>query len=251
MSSLLIERSGAFIFEPFLKRGALAAFSTRVWNFASDSGSELVEKNTWGEFCLTVEVSLERLIHFKQVHGNRIIFVREGFQAPGFPRIDQIREEADAGITKELHRPIAILTADCAPLFFLDSKNRAAGVAHVGWRGAEKKLPSKMVKEMWAQFETSPKDLLVALGPLIRPCCYEVGPEFHGRFPGCVETRGSKHFFNLKKAIETDLLKTGVPQKNILDSGFCTACHPDKFFSYRREGAQAGRLCSVVMVRPD
>lgn len=248
MSSLLIERSGAFIFEPFLKHGALAAFSTRTWNFISDSSGKRDERSAWSEFCTTIQAPLDRIAHFKQVHGDRIVFVREDFKTPGFPRLEKMREEADAGITKELERPIAILTADCASVFFLDSRNRAAGVAHVGWRGAEKKLSSKIVKEMWAQFETLPKDLLVALGPLIRSCCYEVGPEFQGRFPGCVETRGSKYFFDLKKAIEMDLLKAGIEQKNILDSGFCTACNTDKFFSYRKEGAQTGRICSISMV---
>ena len=249
MSSLLIERSGAFIFQPFLERGALASFSTRAWNFTSESGEEGKEKKLWGDFCTTVGAPLERLAHFKQVHGERVVFIQRHYKSPGFPRADKVREEADAAITSEPNRPIAVLTADCAPVFFLDSKNHAVGIAHAGWRGAEKKLPSKMVKEMWAQFETQPKELLVALGPLIRSCCYEVGPEFYPRFPECVEKRGLKNFLDLKKVIVNDLLKAGVRSENILDSELCTACETNQFFSYRKEGDKTGRLCSLIMIQ--
>lgn len=251
MSPLLIERSGAYIFEPFLNHGALAAFSTRAWNFVSESGNGGEETSIWNEFCSTVKAPFERVVHFKQVHGDRVVFVNQDFKTPGLPRISKTREEADAGMTREPERPIAIFTADCAPVFFLDPKNHAIAIAHVGWRGAEKKLPSKIAKEMWAQFETVSQGLLVGLGPMIRSCCYEVGPEFTARFPGSVEARGGKYFFDLKKAIMTDLLKAGVMPLNILDSGLCTACDTNKFFSYRKEGSGAGRLCSLLMIYPN
>ena len=71
MTSLLIEREGCFLFEPFIKQGVLAAFSTRIWNFES-SGSGAREEKVWSNFCKVTEAPMERIAHFKQVHGDEL-----------------------------------------------------------------------------------------------------------------------------------------------------------------------------------
>ncbi len=251
MKPFLIKREGCFIFEPFLAQGVTAAFSTRVRDFATKTGQEGEEKTAWSEFCTITNTPLERISHFKQVHGDRIVQVDERARVPGFPRVESVREEADGAITHEVNRPLVMFTADCAPVFFFDPKSRVAGIAHAGWRGAQQKLPSKIVSKLKASFGAIPKDLMVGLGPMIHSCCYEVGPEFNQFFPGCVEERASHYFFDLPGAIKNDLLEAGVAESNILDSHRCTACETELFFSYRKEKEKAGRLCSLIMIRRD
>ena len=43
--------------------------------------------------------------------------------------------EADAQWTRERNQPLAVLTADCLPVVFVDEEARCVGIAHAGWRG--------------------------------------------------------------------------------------------------------------------
>ena len=136
----------------------------------------------------------------------------------------------------------------------------------------------KAVGRMHMQFGTSPADLLAALGPAIGGCCYEVGTEVAAalltQFPKAAEwfdelRTGDEPnplqwlsmmppghqpppknvFLDLRKANRAQLLDAGLREKNIFVSDLCTACRRDLFFSYRKEGAQSGRLLSVIGVR--
>jgi hypothetical protein len=108
---------------------------------------------------------------------------------------------------------------------------------------------------MEARFGCEPADLRVAIGPGIRNCCFEVGPEvaaaFETGFPGAALARprpGSpgKHLVDLPRALRDQLQTAGVGEGNIFDLGACTRCHLEEFFSYRGEGPRAGRLMAVI-----
>jgi polyphenol oxidase len=176
---------------------------------------------------------------------------------------------------------LAILTADCLPVILVDSKRHAVGVFHAGWRGTVKRIVEKGVGEMHRWFGTDPGDLKAAIGPGIRGCCYEVGPEvrsaFEARFsygsslfretkernevhekypllfltaraPGHSELP-KKMFLDLAEANRRQLIDAGVPAKNISDIGLCTFCRKDLFFSHRAEKGLTGRMMAVVGIR--
>jgi copper oxidase (laccase) domain-containing protein len=94
---------------------------------------------------------------------------------------------------------------------------------------------------MTAKWQSRPRDLRAAIGPCIGPCCYEVGPEVACRFG--VETTVPVHI-GLAPENEKQLLALGV--RNIWNSGECTFCAPDRFFSFRREREHAGRMLSFI-----
>src|SRR5437879_10812267 len=77
---------------------------------------------------------------------------------------------------------LAILTADCLPIILADTKRHAVGVFHAGWRGTAKRIVEKGVGEMRKHFGSRPSDLKAAIGPGIRGCCYQVGPEVRNAF---------------------------------------------------------------------
>ena len=72
---------------------------------------------------------------------------------------------------------VAIQTADCLPIVLVDPKRRAVGVFHAGWRGTVKRIVEKGVGEMRKHFGSNPRNLLAAIGPGVRGCCYDVGQE--------------------------------------------------------------------------
>ncbi len=176
---------------------------------------------------------------------------------------------------------LGILTADCLPVILVDPKRHAVGVFHAGWRGTTKRIVEKGVGEMHRWFGTDPGDLKAAIGPGIRGCCYEVGPEVRSTFeaqfsygsalvretkernevhekypllfltaraPGHSELP-KKTFLDLVEANRCQLIDAGVPVKNISDLGLCTFCRKDLFFSHRAEKGITGRMMAVVGVR--
>src|SRR5205807_4968852 len=77
---------------------------------------------------------------------------------------------------------LAVQTADCLPVVLVDTKRRALGVFHAGWRGTIKRIVEKGVGEMRRWFESQPEDIRAAIGPGIHKCCYEVGEEVRSKF---------------------------------------------------------------------
>ena len=176
---------------------------------------------------------------------------------------------------------LAVLTADCLPVILVDSKRRAVGVFHAGWRGTVKRIVEKGVGEMQRWFGTRSGDLKAAIGPGIRGCCYQVGPEvqtafesqfgyadalfretkerdeIHEKYPLLFLTaRAPGHselpkqiFLDLGEANRRQLLDAGISAKNITDLGRCTSCDVTAFFSHRKEKDVTGRMMAAVGIR--
>ncbi|HNV86351.1 MAG TPA: peptidoglycan editing factor PgeF [Candidatus Omnitrophota bacterium] len=248
MAITLFEDKGCHSFEIFAGASVSAAFSDRKFNmrFSEDFS---VPRNDREIFFQILGASADRLVCMDQIHGGNIVLVTESLRGKGAHcRADAV-PNADALITREKGIPLGVLTADCASVFFHDPRKQAAGVAHVGWRGLFNKLPQKMVAAFSGNFLSRSEDLCVALGPMIRRCCYEVGADVASHFPGAVEDRDGKIYLDLTAGILSALLESGIRRENIEDCGLCTHCHEHRFYSYRREGRETGRMISVMMLR--
>jgi polyphenol oxidase len=176
---------------------------------------------------------------------------------------------------------LSVLTADCLPVVVVDTRLKAVGVFHAGWRGTLKRIIEKGVGEMRRHFGSRPQDMKAAIGPGIRGCCYEVGPELKDKFqaqfsyahdlfretkdrdeihekypllfltaraPGHSELP-KKIFLDLAAANRRQLMDAGVPPENIFDLSLCTSCRSDLFFSHRAEKGMTGRMMAVVGIR--
>lgn len=160
---------------------------------------------------------------------------------------------ADAVITKDRGVLIGVEVADCIPVLLYDSKKLAIGVVHVGWRGTVAEILKKTIKAMCYKFGSVPDDIMVALGPSIRWCCYRVGydvVEFVMRATmdgGCHNPPFSKgriggmYYLDLATANKYQAMSLGIPKKNIWTSQECTYCNPDRFYSYRYAKWPTGR----------
>ena len=212
------------------------------------------------------------LVTLRQIHSDIIHHVES-------PPAQQLTGDGLISATSGLL--LAIQTADCLPVILVDTRHRAVGVFHAGWRGTVKRIVEKGVGEMYRNFGTRPRDLKAAIGPGIQGCCYEVGEEVRTKFesqfvygtslfreikesdpvrekypllfltaraPGHSELP-KKIFLDLVEANRQQLVAAGVPRKNIEASPLCTNCHPELLFSYRAEKGKTGRMMAVAGIR--
>ena len=178
----------------------------------------------------------------KQVHGSAIVVVER-------PDLELLETPADGLITKVPGLVLGIRTADCVPVFFWDPVRKVAGIVHGGWKGVKDGIIAQMLKIFEKSCGTKMGDLRVAIGPSIRKCCYEVGNEFLGHFPGFYRGKdATKGNLDLVGVIKSRLLKRGIPEGHIYDTGLCTVCENKKFFSYRMENQTSERILSVISI---
>ena len=163
---------------------------------------------------------------------------------------DTHSEELKRGITIKLGYADSIIgkCEKCGTYQRYDKKEKCVGLVHAGWRGSQKGIIVNAIKIMGKNWRTRPENLLVALGPAIRSCCYKVGEEFKKYFPREILRRNGSFFLDLIEVNKRQLASCGVKPEKIYDAGICTCCHPE-FFSYRREKDKAGRHLSLMMLR--
>ena len=178
----------------------------------------------------------------KQVHGADVVAVDGNFLKDGGLR------EADALVTDEQDVLIAVRTADCLPIFIWDPTHQAMGIIHAGWKSTQKEIVRRTYEVMAAKYQTDYEDLLIAFGPSIRSCCYQVDKEFAEYFPNAVSAKEGKLFMDLVRANRDQLVSLGVERHQLFDCRVCTVCDPS-YFSYRRDGDKAGRMISGLMLK--
>jgi purine-nucleoside/S-methyl-5'-thioadenosine phosphorylase / adenosine deaminase len=212
------------------------------------------------------------MVALRQIHSDLIHYVDK---VPAEPLV------GDGLITATPHLLLAIQTADCIPVMLVDTKHRAIGVFHAGWRGTVKRIVEKGVGEMCRWYGTKPRDIKAAIGPGIHNCCYTVGPEVRSEFESqfayadklfhevkesdpvrekypllFLTARAPGHselpvnlFLDLVEANRRQLIDAGVADKNIDCSPMCSSSRKDLLFSHRAENGVTGRMMGVAGVR--
>jgi len=191
------------------------------------------------------------LVLMGQVHGERICVLDGNGPPPSsIPGCDGL-------ITDRPGVALGIRTADCVPLLFVDRIRRVIGVAHAGWRGTALGIGSKMVELFEKRFSSRRQDILIAIGPAVGVCCYQVDAPVHAAFssrPGangflrpCPEA--GRWMLDLSLANRVELAEQGVPEENIHTAGHCTACRPDIYFSHRAGLGRTGRQLNLIMLK--
>jgi hypothetical protein len=187
----------------------------------------------------------------------------------------------DALISNEAGILLSVRTADCLPVLLVDPQKRAVAAVHAGWRGALARLVETAVGEMRRVYGSQSRSLLAVMGPCIRACCYEIGPEvveaFHASFP-CAGTffrkvagaselhpltalnpggtprrtpTATTFHLDLIAVARHQLITAGLAPANLAGVDFCTGCRTDMFYSYRKEGSNTGRMMAVIGIRAD
>lgn len=186
-----------------------------------------------------------------QVHGCEIVSLTNTQRA-----CDVAGTQADA-LTSSASGPCcAVRTADCVPLLFADPQTGTVAAVHAGWRGVEQNIVGATVESMRAQ-GSEPPQLLIAIGPHISVTAFEVNNEIAERLnkvssaqDAVQQPKGSeKPHISLLAILRAQLAFCGLKSKQIDSVHGCTFGEPERFYSYRRDGAKSGRMLSVIAPR--
>lgn len=200
-------------------------------------------------FLEALNINYESLVCANQVHGSCIVYISEADKGRGAISPDTALVNTDGLITNVKNLPLAIFTADCLAIFLYDPIKHAIGLIHAGWRGARAGIISKAVESMQEKFNSNPENLLAGFSPFLKRCCYQVGEEFKDYFIGGLLKTNNHYYLDLAAVAKEQLLQKKVKETNISDSIACTFCNNDKYFSYRKEGSNTGRLMAVIMLK--
>ena len=140
---------------------------------------------------------------------------------------------------------LVVQTADCVPIVLAGVRSVAA--VHAGWRGSARNAAAAGVAALGELGEAA-SSLRAFLGPAIGACCYEVGGEVAAQFAGEFLRRSCEGRFRLDLSAvnRAQLEAAGVPRANISAHPSCTRCGGERFASYRRDGAAAGRMITLI-----
>ncbi len=157
----------------------------------------------------------------EQIHGNSVAIVAQPLLE------DRCFAGADGLVTNQPGVSLGIYVADCCAIFLVDPVAPCIGLVHSGRKGTELAIVTRAIDEMRGRFGSQPGDLVVQLSPCIRPPHYEV---------------------DFAAEIVRQVRAAGVRQ--VHDSGRCTACDLERYYSYRAEKARTGRMLALLAFQP-
>ena len=157
-------------------------------------------------------------LHYRiaeQVHGAGVAIVDASspLRTPG----------VDALVTADRSVCLGIYVADCGPVFLVDPIKRVIAAAHSGRKGTELNIVGATIAQMQSAFGSVPSDITVQLGPCIRPPHYEID-------------------FATEITRQARLAGAGA----VHDCGSCTGSQLDRYYSYRLEKGQTGRMVALL-----
>lgn len=200
------------------------------------------------------EIFYQTLAVAEQIHSVNIAIFKEEDSLP----LKKI-EDVDGIITQQPNTILTVRTADCLPAIYVDKKRKIIGVSHQGWRGSIKRMPQKMIEKM-IELGAKKEDILVALGPSIGSCCYEIDDdryylfleEFDGYSDKIFSFYHGRRYLNLLLLNFLLLKEVGIRQENIDYRLFCTKCDKNFFFSFRRDREKDyGEMLSFILRNED
>lgn len=203
-----------------------------------------------------------RLVMCNQVHGTDLVEIhQDGEGELGAACERALSPKGADGLVVGLPNVAALLCfADCAPVVIVSPTGRFA-VAHAGWRGAVAGIAGKAARSLAAQdlacqsFEDEAEALAsynAYIGPHIHEECFETGEDVSARFSDAFgeSCLADARHVSLARALEVDLTRAGLSAERILDSGVCTRCSYEDFFSYRASGGVCGRHGALAVRLP-
>ena len=186
------------------------------------------------------------LIIPKQVHGTHLVTLQDVSEAA--EAMLEAGQGCDGVIVGTRNVAALLNFADCLPVIIV-SPDSSFAVVHAGWRGAVAHIVHKACLALSASCGCNPGSFNAYIGPHIRSECFEVGDDVAQRFLsefGDEAIPRTRHV-SLADAVRIDLMRAGVDAARIADSGICTKCRPDEYFSYRASSGRCGRHCAVAI----
>lgn len=230
------------------------AFEALNLGYGTDDHADIVSRN---RFLLSEDlgIPLDWFVFPRQTHSNHVYAVTAADRGRGSMDKETAIPDSDALITSARHTCIVVQVADCVPILLFDPCQRAIAVVHAGWRGTVSRIVTETIRNMQEYYGCNPSDLLVAIGPSIQGCCYQVGDDVYQAFADWQGYRddifkyhNQSLMLDLPAANRLLLLNEGVNDKNIATATYCTQCNPQYFYSSRYGQGNTGRFIAGMML---
>jgi hypothetical protein len=230
------------------------AFSTRIafgradFDLASPGSDRHDPRSRIASFFRAAGLGEAQPALLRQVHGG-VVVDASTWLTPG-PAADGAIRVARHGAST----PVPVVrAADCVAVLVADRNATAVAALHAGWRGVAARIAFRAIERL-ATEGVDARDLVVALGPAILGCCYEVGEDVvtaldavcGDRSAYVDRTASGRVTVDLHRALCQQLIAAGVPTASIHSAPWCTRCRTDLFFSFRAEGPGTGRLMGAI-----
>jgi len=215
-------------------------------------------KENFRRITKAIGIEYDSLCLSYQIHSTNVKPVGEEDRGLGIIK-DRPYNDIDGLITNSNKVSLVTFFADCIPLFFVDTKNKAIGLSHSGWRGTVGKMAQVTLNAMADNYNSSPSDIILCIGPGICKDCYEVSSdvyeEFKKNFNFCdINTiispnKKGRYQLDLYEANRQLALNIGIPEENIHVSDICTHCNSEYLFSHRKHGDRRGNLAAFLALK--
>ena len=198
----------------------------------------------------------ENIVASKQTHTTNVKIVSKKDCGKGIYR-ERDYDDVDGMITNEKGIVLATYFADCVPLYMVDTKNKAIGLSHSGWRGTVGKIGKVTLDLMKETYGTNPKDVIACIGPSICSDCYEVSEdvatEFEAAFKGrekdiLINKGNGKYQLDLWECNYIIFKECGVYEENIHMPDICTCHNMEMMFSHRATQGRRGNLAAFLSI---
>ena len=205
-------------------------YSTMNFSFTRGDDPEAVREN-YRRMAKALGVDETRMVLTWQTHTTNVRTVTLEDEGKGIVKERDYRD-VDGLITDRPGVTLVTFFADCVPLYFLDRKRRAIGLAHSGWRGTVNRMGQAVLSAMEKEYGTDPADVTACIGPSICQDCYEVGEEVIAEFAAAFreehhpalfyKKENGKYQLDLWEANRIVLREAGVPETGISVTDICT-----------------------------
>ena len=219
---------------------------------------EAAVRENYHRIAKSIGVKCENMVLSQQTHTTNVRVVTEKDKGKGIVKpLDYTDVD---GMVTNIHG-ICLVTfyADCVPLYFVDSVQKAIGLSHSGWRGTVGKIGKETIRKMEEQYGSDPKDILAAVGPSICKDCYEVSEDVILEFQKNFKERYWKDLFyrkengkyqlDLWKANEIIFKESGILPEHIAVTNVCTHCNSEILYSHRTSGDRRGNLAAFLALK--
>jgi len=221
--------------------------SSLNYSFNSDDNKTCIKKNIL-EAQKILSLSKKKLKFINQVHSNKVVLIDKNNFLNKF--------DADGIITQDKNICIAVLTADCCPIFFFDDENKFISCLHAGWKGAYYNIIKNALDQI-IKIQSNHDKIKAIIGPCLHVDNFEISTDFRANFLKInsnykdyfdINYKNNKIHFNLKNLIKFQLKENKI--FNIEEINIDTYSNEDLFFSHRRSThlnkLPTGRMINIM-----
>ena len=233
----------------FTRNGGYSSknFNSLNCSYSSGDKKKLVDKNI--KFAKK-KIGLKKTIlkTLNQSHSNKVYLINK----------NNIKKKfiGDAIITKDPNISIAVLTADCCPIFFFDSEYSFISCVHAGWKGVYLNIIEKTINKI-IKIQPNKNKINAIIGPCLNKKNFEVSEDFKNKFLNkenkykkffLSHHKETKYLFDMRGLIKSQILDKKI--KNIENINLDTYSNKNLFFSHRRSTHldifPTGRMINII-----